>query len=139
MDNCLNKSTIFAGFTCWSFILTITINTKAYNADAAISANAVPYNGPAQSLSVKDRLELARVAPKKTSAFSGTGRARAKLTRTQALTGALTTTGDSIFDVSTSVPVGTPDADVDTMCNDVAAFIGSATFKTLVKKQLLSY
>lgn len=119
--------------------MSLTINTKTYTADAATSANSVPYNGPAQTIAIKDRLELGRVPPKSTTVFSGTARSRAKLTRTHTLTGAKTISGDSIFDVSTSVPVGTSDANVDTMCDDYAAYLASAAFKSLIKKQLLSY
>jgi len=119
--------------------MTITINTKAYNADAATSPNSVPYNGPAQTISIKDRLELARTPPKGNTVYSGNARARAKLTRTLALTGAKTSSADAIADLNVSVPVGSSDANVDTVCDDLAAFAGSATFKNLVKKQLLNY
>lgn len=118
--------------------MTITINTKAYNQDAATSANSIPYNGPAATLAIKDRLELARTAAKGNSSYSGNARSRAKLTRTTTLTGAKTTSGDMIFDMGTSVPIGSADAAIDTACDDAAAFIGSAVFKDLVKKQRLS-
>lgn len=119
--------------------MTITINTKAYNADAATSPNSVPYNGPLQTISIKDRLELARTPPKANVTYSGNARARAKMTRTNTLTGAKTTSADAIVDLNVSVPVGSSDANVDTLLDDFAAFAGSATFKSLVKKQLLSY
>lgn len=119
--------------------MSLTINAKTYTADAATSANSIPYNGPLMSISVKDRLDLGRVAPKVTSLFSGTARARAKMTRTLALTGAKTTVGDSILDLNASIPVGTAGADIDTLVADYAAYVGSAAFKDLLKKQLLTY
>lgn len=119
--------------------MSITINTKTYTQDAASGPNSIPYNGPAATLSVKDKLELGRTIAKGNAVYSGNARERAKLTRTTTLTGAKTTSGDMIFDLGSSIPIGTADAVIDTACDDLAAFIGSATYKTLVKKQLLSY
>lgn len=117
----------------------IVINTKTYTQDAASGPNSIPYNGPLANLSTKDKLELGRTVAKGNSVYSGNARERAKLTRTTTLTGAKTTSGDMIFDVGSSVPIGTSDAAIETACDDLAALIGSVTYKTLVKKQLLSY
>lgn len=119
--------------------MSLVFNTKTYTADAASSANSIPYNGPAATLAVKDRLDVSRVAPKGNSVYSGNARSRFKLTSTQTLTGAKTTTGDSIFDINTSFPLGTSDAAIDAKCDDMAALIGSASFKTSLKKQQISF
>jgi hypothetical protein len=117
--------------------MSLTVNAKSYTADT-YAPNAIGYVGPAHSLTVKDDLRVARVAAKPTSVFSGVARQSFKLTRTQTLTGALTTVGDSISEMSFSVPVGTPTADIDTICADLGAFIASAAFKTMVKTQVIA-
>jgi len=117
--------------------MALTVNAKSYTGDG-YSANAVAYVGPAHTITVKDDLRVTRVLPKPTSVFSGVARQSFKLTRTHTLTGALTTLGDSISEMSFSVPVGTPTADIDTICADLGAFIASAAFKTMVKTQVIA-
>jgi hypothetical protein len=114
--------------------MSLTISTKTYEADAAVSANQIPYKGPSHTISVKDRLDLYRTDPKGTTTFSGVARARAKFVRTLTLTGAKTVSGDAIGDINVSVPVGASDAVIDALCDDIAAFTGSAAFKLQCKK-----
>jgi len=118
--------------------MSLTFNTKTYTADK-YNSDAIGYVGAAHTLSVKDDFQLARVAPKPTTTFSGVGRSSAKLTRTLTLTNALTTTGDAIVQVSISVPVGAASADVDAMLNDVGAFLSGANSKTLAENLNISY
>lgn len=113
--------------------MTITINTKAYEQDVAASPNQMPYTGPGNTLSIKDRLDLYRTPPKASAAYSGVGRSRVKLTRTLALTGALTSTGDAIGDINLSFPVGASATDIDTFVTDLAAAISQAWAKSLAK------
>lgn len=113
--------------------MSITVNTKVYDADVAVSSNQVPYNGPANTLSVKDRLDLYRTAPKGTATYSGTGRSRIKLVRTLPLTGAKTSSSDAIADVNFSIPVGASAADIDTLVTDTAALVALAFAKLLAK------
>lgn len=118
--------------------MSLTINAKTYTADAFGSA-AVGYIGSLKTVSVKDDVRLSRVAPKPTSTFSGVGRTNAKMTRTLTLTGALNPTWDAILDISVTVPVGYASADVDSLLNDMGSFLASASFKTHVKSQQISY
>jgi len=118
--------------------MALTINAKTYNADS-FSKDNVAYIGTAKTVSVKDDVRLARTAPKPSATFSGVGRTEAKMTRTLTLTNALTTTGDAIVAISVSVPVGYASADVDTLLNDMGAFLASASFKTHVKSQQISF
>jgi hypothetical protein len=118
--------------------MSLTINAKTFSADQ-YGVNTVGYNGPAHTLSVKDDLLLKRTAPKPNASFSGVGRTSAKLSRTLTLTGALTTTGDAILEISVSVPVGFAGADVDALLNDMGSYLSGADFKTLVKNQKISY
>lgn len=96
------------------------------------------YVGPNNTLSVKDKVVLARTAPKPSDTFSGVGRAMAKMTRTLSLTGALTPVADSILDVQAQIPVGFSATDVDTLCADMGAWIASTQFKNLLKQQLIN-
>lgn len=118
--------------------MTITINTKAYNADS-FGSNAVGYIGPLKTASVKDDLILRREAAKATTTFSGVARAHVKLTRTLALTNAKTPSWDAIANVQASVPVGFTAADVDAFCTDLGAYVASAEFKTLLKTQKINF
>lgn len=118
--------------------MSLSINTKTYTADS-YQKDSVAYIGPSKTVSVSDDVRLARTAPKPTSVFSGTGRTQCKLTRTLTLTGALTPQGQAICDISVSVPVGYAAADVDALLNDMGAFLASATFKTHVKSQQISF
>jgi hypothetical protein len=118
--------------------MSLTINTKTYTADA-FGNNAVGYIGPAKTASVRDDVVLKRSQAKPTKVFSGVARALAKATRTVTLTGALTPSWDMIGNVELHVPAGTADADVDAICNDLASFVGSADFKSFVKKQKINF
>lgn len=118
--------------------MSLTINAKTFTADS-FGVNAVGYFGPAHTLTLKDDVRLGRVAPKPTTVFSGVGRTSAKLTRTLTLTSALTTTGDAILEISVSMPVGSASADVDAILNDMGSFLSSASFKTHVKGQQISF
>lgn len=118
--------------------MSLSINAKTYSADS-FGTNTVGYIGPAKTVSIKDDTKMSRVAPKPTATFSGVGRTSAKITRTHTLTGALTPTWDAILDISVTIPVGMASADVDVLLNDMGAFLASATFKTHVKAQQISF
>lgn len=118
--------------------MSLTVNAGTYTADS-FNKDYVGYIGAAKTVTVKDDVKLARTAPKPTSVFSGVGRTSAKLTRTLTLTGALTPTGDAIVDIQVSVPVGYTAANVDTLLNDMGAFLASASFKLHVKSQQISF
>lgn len=118
--------------------MTLTVNAKSYNADS-YQKDSIGYVGPAHTASAKDMVKLARIAPKKTTVSSGVAKTSAKLTRTLTLTGALEPTRDAITEFTANIPVGFTGADIDSMLNDMGAFIASATFKTHVKSQLISF
>jgi len=118
--------------------MALTINAKTYNADS-FQKDQVGYIGSLKTVSIKDDVKLARTAPKPTTTFSGLGRTQAKMTRTLALTGVLTPTGDAICQIDVAVPVGYTAADIDTLLNDMGAFLASASFKTHVKSQQVAY
>jgi hypothetical protein len=118
--------------------MSLTVNAGTYTADS-FQKDSVVYIGAAKTVTVKDDVKLSRTAPKPTSTFSGLGRTQAKLTRTLTLTGALTPTGDAIVQIDVAVPVGYTAANIDTLLDDMGAFLASASFKTHVKSQKISY
>lgn len=118
--------------------MSLTINAKTFTADS-FGSSAVGYVGPLKSVTIKDDVVLRRTAPKRTSEFSGVGRTSAKLTRTLSLTGVATPQGDAILEINASMPVGFTPADVDSVLNDMGAFLASAEFKSHVKAQKISF
>lgn len=118
--------------------MTLSINAKTYTGNS-YSAASVGYNGPAKTASVKDDVKLGQTSPKPTDTFSGLGRTQCKITRTLTLTGAKTTTGDAILTIDVAIPVGYAGADVDTLLNDMGAFLASASFKTHVKTPQIAF
>lgn len=118
--------------------MSLTVNAGTYTADS-FSKDSVGYIGAAKTVSVKDDVKLSRTAPKPTSTFSGLARTSAKLTRTLTLTNALTPTGDAIVEILVAAPVGYTAANIDTLLNDMGAFLASASFKTHVKSQQVAY
>lgn len=118
--------------------MALSFNTLTYTADS-FNGNNVAYIGPDKTVSVKDDLRLARTAAKPTASYSGNGRTETKMTRTHTLTGSLTPTGDSIFRVEVSLPVGIASADVDALCADMGALVVTTDFKNHLKQQKISY
>jgi len=118
--------------------MSLSINAKTYTADS-YQQSIVGYIGSAKTVSAKDDVQLKRTPPKASAVFSGVGRTQAKLTRTLTLTSALTPTGDAIVSIDVSVPIGYASADVDALLNDMGAFLASASFKTHVKSQQISF
>lgn len=118
--------------------MSLTINAKVYTADS-FQQNTVGFIGSLKTVSVKDNVQLKRSAPKPTSLFSGVGKTQAKLTRTITLTGALSPSGEAIVSIDVSVPVGAAGVDVDSLLNDMGSFLSSASFKSHVKAQQISF
>lgn len=118
--------------------MALTVNATTYTLDSYPSANSALYYSSAHSATNKDDFRIARVAPKATSTFSGVNRQSFKLTRTHTLSGALTSTGESITEMSFSLPVGISAANVDSICADLGAFFASAAGKTMVKSQVIT-
>lgn len=118
--------------------MSLTINAKTYTADS-FQTDQVGYNGPNQTLTAKDKATMRRIMPKPTAVFSGVSRAYGRLTRTLALTGALTPTADAYVSIEVMVPVGAASADIDTLLNDMGAFLASAQYKTHVKVPQVSF
>lgn len=118
--------------------MAIVVNTKSYARDVSATGSSVPYKGPANTVSTKDQMDLARISPKPTSTFSGVARSEAKLTRTSTLTNAKSLTWDAIGKANITFPVGMSNADMDTFLTDFASLTASAEFKTLAKTHVFA-
>lgn len=118
--------------------MSLAINAKTYTANS-FASNAVEYNGPAKTASVKDNALMRYVSPKLTAAYSGVSRVYCTLTRTLTLTGAVTPTGDLAVKIEVMVPVGASGTDIDTALNDMGAFLASASYKTHVKTPQINF
>ncbi len=118
--------------------MSLTINAKTYTGNG-YSATKVTYIGPAKTVTVKDDISLSYTNQKPTSVFSGLFRSQSHMKRTMTLTGALTPTGDAALTIDVAIPVGTASADIDTLLNDMGAYLASASYKTLVKNGTISY
>jgi hypothetical protein len=101
-------------------IMTITVNTKAYEADR-IGPDSVGYVGPAHTFSVPDTLVLKRIAPKPTATFAGVARQSAKFSRLVTLADGSTAT--AIVESTTSLPVGMSESDIDAIRDDMGDFL----------------
>lgn len=110
--------------------MTVTVNTKAYTFDTNPTPNSAKYVGPSNSMSLKDTLELKRVAGKPTATFPGVARSSAKFVKTVTVSGE---TYDAIVEVSCSIPVGTAAGDIDSIRDDAGDFIISSNGGDLVK------
>lgn len=115
--------------------MSLTVNAKTYVQDTARTPDSFRYTGPSHDLTDKDMVDLKRVAPKPSSDSEGVGRSECKLTRTA--TDGTEDLGVMIFNFTSSVPVGTQDADIDAGIDDLAAFAATSAFKDLVKKQMI--
>lgn len=109
-------------------------NSKTYTLDSN-TANSAIYRGPGQTLSVRDQLQVSRQRIKTSAAYSGTSRGNATLTRTVALTGALSPSGVASMSVDPALPVGMSGADQDALIADFRGFVASDEFVTWIKSR----
>lgn len=115
--------------------MALTINAKSYVADG-FSPDSVHFQGPANTTTVKDQFIQKRYATRsKSMSFSGFKKFLLKLARTHTLTGALTPVAEGSVQVLFDLPVGVSDADRDSYCNDLGAYIASVGFKAALKAE----
>jgi hypothetical protein len=107
--------------------MSLTVNAKSYDFDSQRTPDSVRYNGPSQTLSVKDHVDLKRTAPKPTATFCGVGRGNAKLTRTT--TDGTDPIGDGILEIALSVPRDSARAEQEALIDDMAAWLATAAAK----------
>lgn len=116
--------------------MSLTVNTKTYDEDSPL-AGGKRYTGPAHNLNVLDMADLKRTLPKPTA--DSLGNLRGQLKATRSLTdGTNVLSSPALLDVQWRIPVEAQGTEIDTLIDDYAAFIASAAFKDLVKKQKIT-
>jgi hypothetical protein len=112
--------------------MTITLNTKAYEQDASIDANAIQYVGPANTISTNDKLVMKRALTGANADGVKYARATVRFVRTITVDSKqVQATGEAVI----SVPVGSAKADVDSIRDDLGDLLTSAVGDNLVWKQ----
>lgn len=97
--------------------MAVTLSTKAYNQDR-IGPDTISYAGPANTLSVQDLLVLSRTYPKAVGSFGGMARPGFRLVRTVVLNADPATTALASLTISGAIPVGTAEADINSLIAD---------------------
>lgn len=115
-----------------------TINTRTYNLDRVNSPDSMSYAGPNHSVSAKDIFTLARVAPKPTKDFAGVAKPSVKRVKTSTINATTGEKAELIFNLGASVPVGTPDADVDAALADLVSWLATNDAKSLFKSSKIN-
>lgn len=113
--------------------MSLTVNALAYANDTSRGPDAFRYLGPANTLSIKDYVDVWRKAPISTSTSAGKGRSLVKLTRT--LTDGTVAVGDGILKVETSLPVGATSAQLQAMITDLATWLLTAAADSILIDQ----
>jgi len=116
--------------------MSLTVNTLAYSYDTARTPDSVRYTGPSNSLSVKDVIDLKRVAPKGTATNPGKGRSMIKMTRTG--TDGTDPVGDGLVNLEGSFPVGMQASEIIAMIVDTCTFAITSEGQEVFTKQDVS-
>lgn len=116
--------------------MALTVNAKSYANDTSRTADSFRYLGPVHDGDSNDTIDLYRTSAKPTTTYAGNTRARVKLTR--AVTDGTVQLGDMLFDVNFSVPVGAASGQVDSVINDLAAWLATTAAKSLVKSHIIN-
>jgi len=116
--------------------MTVTVNTKAYAFDTNPTPDIGRHKGPAHTFQTKDYLDLKRTNPKPNGDFLGVARAGAKFVRTVTL--AQGGTGEAIVEVTSSLPVGMAEADIDSIRDDLGDLLISTNGDDLFYKQKIN-
>lgn len=113
--------------------MSITVNTKTFSSYRS-DTDKVVMAGPTNTMTAVDVVEFGRVFPKLASDGHGVARPRCNRRKTVNATQAgVVKQKEAILGFAGSLPIGMADADIDTLCDDFASLVGSATFKTFLK------
>lgn len=113
-----------------------SINTKTFTFDSAPSADSAKYTGVDQTATVKDVIQVRRVAPKKNGLSQGVSRAFHKRVISEVINGVMQ---DLIAETSYSIPVGASAVNITALRVDNASFAMSTAGIALVDKATLVY
>lgn len=108
-------------------------NARTYNLDRYNSPDSVSYAGSGHTPALKDVITLSRTFPKTSKDDLGVAKPYFKRTKTVVVNATTGEKKDLIVYIGASVPVGTPGADIDDVCADLAAWVNTADAKALMK------
>lgn len=119
--------------------MAITLMTNlVYNQDSFVTANKVRYSGPVQTYTIKDYIDLGRVAPKPSNQGPGVARSSVKTVRTLVLEDGITKR-DVIIETNFAIPVGAKLTDVQDLREMHGEFVSSPECDSLVTKHDLTH
>lgn len=110
----------------------LTLSAKSYTNDLPRGSDAYRYNGPSNTSSFHDYVDLYRAPAVQNTAGTAKAKGRFKLTR-GATNGTVQLATDAIVDIVVSIPVGMATAEIDALINEAMAYGATAAFKTVVK------
>jgi len=110
--------------------MSFTLNTKTYAEDVQLSINAKRYTGPAQDNDTLDIVDAKRTDPKPSGDFNGQSKGSLKLTRT--MTDGTVNIGNGLIQLSVSVPADAVSSETDALIDDAAAWLATASAKSLL-------
>lgn len=113
----------------------LSINTRSYTVDTP-SANSVIYRDPNATFQAPSTAKLGRINAKPNGDYAGNTKSEAKVARTPLVGGRYV---PALIRAESSVPVGTPDADLDLMIADFRSLVASTAFVDLVKNGKIYY
>lgn len=112
--------------------MSFTLNTKEYEFDSSLgSADAARYTGPNHDFAGKDLIDLRRSWPKPSGDYPGNAKTHTKFVRQ--MTDGTNPVGDAIAKVEFQYPSTAAVAEVDSLTDDVAAWVSSAIYKAMQK------
>jgi len=117
--------------------MSITVNAIAYADDTNRTPDSSRYVSATNSLTVKDYVDLKRVAPKPSSDSLGKGRSMIKCTRTA--TDGTDPVGDLIVSIDGAFPVGTAEAEIEAAITDACTFAISAAGLDVFTNQKITH
>lgn len=112
------------------------INTKTFSFDSNPSSDSAKYVGANHTATVKDYIQVRRVAPKVTKTSKGVMKEYHKRVISELIDGVYQ---DTIVETSYSIPVGTSNATVVAARADNAAFATSTAGVALVEKATINF
>lgn len=117
-------------------VLTVNSVSENYDLEQRFDTRTV-FNGPDHSFVTPDTLTLYRTLPARAGNFNGVVKSQAKFSKGYSVAGYDDTTNvraAAILQVNGSIPVGTPDAEVDEMIDRMISWLGSAEGRMHIKK-----
>jgi len=117
--------------------MSLTLDAKTYNNDVARTSDIYRYLGPAHTASFNDMVDLYRTAAGDNANGLAKSKGRFKLSRS-ATDGTDQLLTDLVVDINVSIPADCVGTEIDSVVDDVAAYMATTAFKNLVKSHIIN-